>query len=286
MGRPATDAVKRVRRCRSDRWTRSGSGRRRRYHRDVAKRDPHDVLGIELGATPTQVKAAWRRLARQHHPDLIGDDPAASRVATRQMAEINEAYAALTRDSEAARRRSAGADSGGPGTPDGRATGAGARRGGPPRPRPTRPVTARVDTTHTFRPRNVPLRSAEGRSASAHPLPGQAPPRSPQDEREPPRASTPTGPMARSRLRNFRPPAGPPLDLAVDVELTFGKFHGHTLGQVAAFEPSYIDWLATTITRDRDLVAAARVVRDDLDRRGIRRRSRPPARAAEGGASA
>jgi curved DNA-binding protein CbpA len=64
----------------------------------VAKRDPHDVLGIEPGATPTQVKAAWRRLARQHHPDLIGDDPEASRVATRRMAEINEAYAALTRE--------------------------------------------------------------------------------------------------------------------------------------------------------------------------------------------
>jgi hypothetical protein len=92
--------------------------------------------------------------------------------------------------------------------------------------------------------------------------------------------------LARSRLRNFRPPAGPPLDQAVDVELMFGKFHGHTLGQVAAFEPSYIDWLATTITRDRDLVAAARVVREDLDRRGVRRRTRTPASAAERGASA
>ncbi len=39
------------------------------------KRDPHDVLGIEAGASPTQIKAAWRKLARRHHPDLIGDDP-------------------------------------------------------------------------------------------------------------------------------------------------------------------------------------------------------------------
>jgi hypothetical protein len=255
----------------------------------VAKRDPHDVLGIEPGATPTQVKAAWRRLARQHHPDLIGDDPEASRVATRRMAEINEAYAALTREGAAARRRWASGDAEANGAGEGAAggpNGTGTRRGGPPRPRPTRPVTGRVDTTHTFRPRNVPLRSAEGRFASAHPLPGQAPPRTPLDGREPPRASTPTGPLARSRLRNFRPAAGPPLDQAVDVELTFGKFHGHTLGQVAAFEPSYIDWLATTITRDRELVAAARVVRDDLDRRGVRRRTRPSASAAEGGASA
>ena len=27
--------------------------------------------------------------------------------------------------------------------------------------------------------------------------------------------------------------------------VAFGKFHGHTLGQIAAFEPSYIDWVAT-----------------------------------------
>jgi len=61
----------------------------------VAKREPHVVLGVEPTASPTQIKAAWRKLARQHHPDLTGDDPAASRVATRQMAEINEAYAIL-----------------------------------------------------------------------------------------------------------------------------------------------------------------------------------------------
>ena len=48
---------------------------------------------------------SWRRLARENHPDLIGDDPAASRSATRRMAEINDAYAALTQG-EAKRRSS------------------------------------------------------------------------------------------------------------------------------------------------------------------------------------
>ena len=56
--------------------------------------------------------------------------------------------------------------------------------------------------------------------------------------------------------------------------MTFGKFHGHTLGQIAAFEPSYIDWVSGTITRDPELVAAARVVRAELDRRGVVRRVR------------
>jgi hypothetical protein len=57
----------------------------------------------------------------------------------------------------------------------------------------------------------------------------------------------------------------------------FGKFHDHTLGEIAAFEPSYIDWLASTVTRDPDLVAAARVIQADLDARGVVRRARPPA---------
>ena len=45
-------------------------------------------------------------------------------------------------------------------------------------------------------------------------------------------------------------PEPPTLDEALERELDFGKFHGHTLGEVAAFEPSYVDWLAGTVTRD------------------------------------
>jgi hypothetical protein len=67
----------------------------------------------------------------------------------------------------------------------------------------------------------------------------------------------------------------PPLEEALVTEVTFGKFHGHTLGQVAAFEPSYVDWLASTARRDPDLALAARVVAEELDRRGVRREHRP-----------
>jgi len=257
------------------------------YTQDVAKRDPHVVLGIEVGATAVQVKAAWRRLARKHHPDLTGDDPEASRIATRQMAEINDAYAALTRPGSAGRRWTS-ASTGTDGSDGHGAAATAARRGGPPRPKPSRPVTARVDTTHTVRPRNAPFRTAGPSSGTrpVSPLRGQQPFRTPEGQREPPRASTPTGPLARSRLRNFRRPAGPPLADALDRELEFGKFHGHTLGQVAAFEPSYIDWLATTITRDPELVAAARVVRDDLDVRGIVRHDRAAASPTRSGRTA
>jgi hypothetical protein len=239
----------------------------------VAKRDPHVVLGVEPGATATQIKAAWRRLARTHHPDLTGDDPAASRRATGRMAEINDAYAELTRAPRSGRRSGAGAgsasDTSAP-PPAG-----GTRRGGPPRPRPTRPVTGRVDFSETMPRRNETIRPAGATRGST--LRGQPPFRSSAIDREPPRASTPTGPLTRSRIRDFRGPSLPPIDQALGLELTFGKFHGHTLGEVAGFEPSYIDWLASTITRDPELLSAARAVRDELDRQGVVRRAREAA---------
>ena len=243
----------------------------------MAKREPFVVLGIEPGASPSQIKAAWRRLARQHHPDLTGDDPEASRIATRQMAEINEAYAALTRGparagSPAARPRTDGTTFDDDAVPP--------RRGGPPQPKPTRPVTGRLDLSGTIRPRNQPLRTRDGRAA--HP-PGQQPVRFNAHDREPPRASDPTGPLERARVRDFRRPTPPSLVDAQAMELAFGKFHGHTLGQVAAFEPSYIDWLARTVTRDPELVAAARVVQDDLDARRVARRERVMAAGADVG---
>ena len=63
-------------------------------------RDPHVVLGVERGASQATIKAAWRRLARENHPDVIGSDPATARAATRRMAAINTAYEAL-RDARA-----------------------------------------------------------------------------------------------------------------------------------------------------------------------------------------
>jgi len=237
----------------------------------VVKRDPHAILGVERGAAPTQIKAAWRRLARSNHPDLTGDDPTAVQAATRRMAEINDAYASLTREAAADRR-----------VRDGERAdfedGPSVRRGGPPRPRPTRPVTGRLDMTGTFRQRNQATRQGAASSPDARhasPRPVQPPLRGERVRGEPPRASTPTGPLERGRLRHFRRPDPPALDVARAHMMEFGKFHGHTLGQIAGFEPSYIDWVAGTVTRDPDLVAAARVVQADLDARGISRRTHP-----------
>jgi len=224
----------------------------------VTRRDPHTVLGLKPGASASAIKAAWRRLARQHHPDVSGPDPGAARAATRRMAEINAAYEQLQVGS-IGRRRMTETDA-----PE-------HRPGGPPPPRPSRPVTARLDTSDILHATNATTSRADGRRS--HPY---APPpiRSRAADTGPRRASDPNGPLVRSRVHRFRPPPRPNLEAARATEMPFGKFHGHNLGEIAAFEPSYIDWLASTITREPELMAAARVLRDELDVRGIVRRAR------------
>jgi hypothetical protein len=214
------------------------------------------VLGVPRDAGQATIKAAWRRLAREHHPDLSNSDPAAAERATRRMAEINRAYEEL--------RAGRNGTQAGAADDRGRAT-------WPPPEKPTRPVTGRVDTTATFRARNTTTGPA-ARPTGRPPLPVD------RLRRDPLRASQPTGPLARARQRGFRPPPVPTLDEARAREMVFGRFHGHTLGEIASFEPSYIDWLARTISRDPDLVAAARVVQGDLDDRDVPRRPRPAAR--------
>jgi hypothetical protein len=184
------------------------------------------------------------------------------------MAEINDAYAALTRRSTRDGSRGAAGGAGAAGD-EASFDATRPRRGGPPPPRPTRPVTGRVDMSGTYRARN----SVVGGHTRRATLPGQAPLRSDPIRREPPRASTPTGPLVRDRVRHFRRAPAPSLNDAQATVIEFGKFHGHTLGQIAAFEPSYIDWLAATVSHDPDLVQAARVIQTDLDRRGIARRA-------------
>jgi len=50
--------------------------------------DPYKVLDISYGASQEEIKKAYRKKAKQYHPDLHPNDP----DATRKMNEINEAY--------------------------------------------------------------------------------------------------------------------------------------------------------------------------------------------------
>jgi curved DNA-binding protein CbpA len=61
-------------------------------------RSPHEVLGVEPGASADEVRAAYQRLARSYHPDRVeGLAPELRELAHQRMVEINGAYEALTR---------------------------------------------------------------------------------------------------------------------------------------------------------------------------------------------
>lgn len=47
---------------------------------EAAEPDPHEVLGVPVGSDAAAVRAAWRRVARQCHPDRGGDAEAFRRA--------------------------------------------------------------------------------------------------------------------------------------------------------------------------------------------------------------
>ena len=167
----------------------------------MADRDPYVVLGVARGASQTQIKAAWRRLARENHPDLTGSDPGTLRAATRRMAQINAAYERLRDGPDAKRRRAGEARAAERADAEPADLGGRKRPSGPPPPKPTRPVTGRLDTSGTFRVRN---RTTTPRGTGGHRSAEPPPTRPAAEDREPPRASDPTGPLRRARIHKFR----------------------------------------------------------------------------------
>lgn len=59
----------------------------------MAKKDFYEVLGITKGASEDEIKKAYRKLARQHHPDLNKEK---AEEAAEKMKELNEAYEVLS----------------------------------------------------------------------------------------------------------------------------------------------------------------------------------------------
>ena len=56
------------------------------------KRDYYEVLGVQKGATEAEIKKAYRKLAKENHPDLHPGD----KEAEARFKEINEAYEVLS----------------------------------------------------------------------------------------------------------------------------------------------------------------------------------------------
>lgn len=61
----------------------------------VSKRDYYDILGVDRNASDDDLKKAYRKLARQHHPDLQTGDHQ-KKAAEEKFKEINEAYEILS----------------------------------------------------------------------------------------------------------------------------------------------------------------------------------------------
>ena len=75
-----------------------GSARRRLAWVAMERADHYRTLGVAAGASHLELRAAYRRLMREHHPDLRPGDPASEAMARR----VTEAWAVLGRPSRRA----------------------------------------------------------------------------------------------------------------------------------------------------------------------------------------
>ncbi len=82
-------------------WLRARDGRAAGAARRDEGPDPYAVLGLARGATDAEVRAAWRRLMRENHPDAVqsrGGAPDLVRRAADKVAQINAAWDRVKRE--------------------------------------------------------------------------------------------------------------------------------------------------------------------------------------------
>lgn len=59
----------------------------------ATNKDYYEILGVSRSASDSEIKAAYRKLAREHHPDMVKDGD--KTTAEQRFKEINEAYQIL-----------------------------------------------------------------------------------------------------------------------------------------------------------------------------------------------
>ena len=214
--------------------------------------DPYKTLQVDPEAAPEVIQAAYRRLARKYHPDVMPGPEAAKR-----MVAINHAWSLLE-------------------DPDARAA--------YDRERAERATRERRRTTGRAAGRPEDLDEAEDVPAGP-PAAGTAPRRSPPRNAEESRAADTVSrdwTSGRSTVGSGYDPktmgaregfgaAGPPPGNPSGSVLTFGRYAGWSIGELGRRDIEYLEWL--------DRVPIGRPYRDEIDqilRRAGRRRVAPP----------
>ena len=75
--------------------------RLRSAHLGPDQADPYDILGVDRSASDAEIKAAWRKLTRESHPDRLiaeGMPQEFLDMATQKMATINAAYDRIAKE--------------------------------------------------------------------------------------------------------------------------------------------------------------------------------------------
>jgi curved DNA-binding protein CbpA len=209
--------------------------------------DPYKTLQVDPEADPEVIQAAYRRLARKYHPDVMpGPEAAAKMVAiNRAWALLEDAGSRAAYDRERAaaafsERRRAARPVGRPDDAAGRAgqaeTGGGSKRSAPRETAlPETPDTVSRDWT-------------SGRST----------------------VGSKYDPKTMSAREGFGA-AGPPPGNPSGTVINFGRYAGWSIGEVARRDLEYLEWL--------DRVPIGRNYRAEIDpilRRAGRRNAAPP----------
>jgi curved DNA-binding protein CbpA len=218
--------------------------------------DPYKTLQVDPEAEDEVIAAAYRRLARKYHPDVAAGPEAAAR-----MAAINAAWesigdptkrAAFDRQravEDALQRRTTESGSSTAGAGAGGGAAAGAASAGP---------TA----------------FGEGTSGAAG-APGPRPPEAVSRDWTTGRSSVGGGYDASMHTADGAGAAGPPPGNPSGSVMTFGRYVGWSLGEIARRDLEYIEWL--------DRMPIGRPYRDEIDTilRGAGRRRSTESDATE-----
>jgi curved DNA-binding protein CbpA len=198
--------------------------------------DPYKVLQVDSEAEDEVIQAAYRRLAQKYHPDVAPGADAAARMAAINVAGEILRDPARRASFDLARRLERREAKAGP-APD-------------PSPRGGAPAaTSRAASGATPTPAPEPTSSNWSSGRSSHGS-GYDP--------------------SRMRTADAFAAAGPPPGDPSGSVLTFGRYAGWSLGEIARRDLEYVEWL--------DRMPIGRTYREEIDailRRAGRRRSAP-----------